>query len=90
MTREPLSVVVTTYNNAATLARCLASVDFAEERLVLDSGSTDGTDPVYGLGMGWQVLPKGNLRVELERYQTDAEGVDMDTDMLSVGFAYKF
>jgi OOP family OmpA-OmpF porin len=54
------------------------------------SGSTDGTDPVYGLGMGWQVMPKGNLRVELERYQTDAEGVDMDVDMLSVGFAYKF
>lgn len=43
MHREPLSVVVTTFNNAATLDRCLASVAFAEDRVVLDSGSTDGT-----------------------------------------------
>ena len=41
--REPLSVVVTTLNNAATLARCLGSVAFADEVLVVDSGSTDGT-----------------------------------------------
>jgi OOP family OmpA-OmpF porin len=55
------------------------------------SGSVaDGTDPVYGIGMGWQVMPKGNLRVELERYQTSVEDVDMDVDMFSVGFAYKF
>lgn len=46
MNREPLSVVVTTYNNAATLARCLASVAFAEERVVLDSGSTDATEAI--------------------------------------------
>lgn len=54
------------------------------------SGSTDGTDPVYGIGMGWQVIPKGNLRVEIERYDTSVEGQSMDTDMISVGFAYKF
>ena len=41
--REPLSVVVITYNNADTLDRCLAAVDWAEEIVVLDSGSTDGT-----------------------------------------------
>lgn len=56
MTREPLSVVVTTYNNAATLARCLASVAFAEERVVLDSGSTDGTHAIAGAhGARWLV-----------------------------------
>jgi len=41
--REPLSVVVTTYNSAATLAACLGSADWAEDLVVLDSGSTDDT-----------------------------------------------
>jgi len=54
------------------------------------SGSEDGTDPVYGIGMGWQVIPKGNVRVEIERYEASVEGTSMDTDMISVGFAYKF
>jgi len=39
--REPLSVVVITFNNADTLDRCLAAVDWAEEIVVLDSRSTD-------------------------------------------------
>lgn len=43
MTRAPLSAVVTTYNNAATLDACLASLGFADEVLVLDSGSDDAT-----------------------------------------------
>lgn len=41
--REPLTVVVTTLNNAATLERCLASAAFADERLLVDSGSSDDT-----------------------------------------------
>jgi glycosyltransferase involved in cell wall biosynthesis len=41
--REPFSAVVTTFNNAATLERCLASVAFADDLVVLDSGSSDGT-----------------------------------------------
>ncbi|MDR2011808.1 MAG: glycosyltransferase family 2 protein [Rhodanobacter sp.] len=41
--REPLSLVVTTFNNAATLERCLASARFADEIVVLDSGSGDAT-----------------------------------------------
>lgn len=58
MSREPLSVVVTTYNNAATLARCLASVAFAEERVVLDSGSSDGTEAIAREhGATWYVEP---------------------------------
>jgi glycosyltransferase involved in cell wall biosynthesis len=40
---EPLSVVVTAYNSAATLEACLASVAWADDIVVLDSGSTDGT-----------------------------------------------
>ena len=41
--REKLSAVVTTFNNAATLERCLASLAFADDLVVLDSGSTDAT-----------------------------------------------
>lgn len=46
MIREPLSVFVTTLDNAATLERCLASVDWAEEIVVLDSGSRDETPAI--------------------------------------------
>ncbi|MES2859279.1 MAG: glycosyltransferase family 2 protein [Pseudomonadota bacterium] len=38
-----LSGVVTTLDNAATLADCLASLAFCDELVVLDSGSTDAT-----------------------------------------------
>ncbi len=43
MAREALSVVVTSFNSAATLARCLDSVAWADEIIVLDSGSVDDT-----------------------------------------------
>ncbi|HTP62348.1 MAG TPA: glycosyltransferase family 2 protein [Burkholderiales bacterium] len=39
----PLSVVLITHNAAAQLADCLASVAFADEVVVVDSGSNDGT-----------------------------------------------
>mgnify|MGYP002820912471 CR=1 FL=1 len=39
----PLSVVVTTLNNADTLGACLGAVGWAEERVVLDSFSSDET-----------------------------------------------
>ena len=42
-TRAPISGVVTTFDNAATLEACLASLAFCDERVVLDSGSTDAT-----------------------------------------------
>ena len=41
--REPLSVLVTTRNEEAALRACLESARFAEEIVVVDSGSTDGT-----------------------------------------------
>jgi glycosyltransferase involved in cell wall biosynthesis len=43
MAREPLSVVVTTFNNADTLDACLSSVAWAQDIVVLDSGSADAT-----------------------------------------------
>src|SRR5215475_3999921 len=39
----PISLVVMTYNEAKHIARCLDSVPFASEKLVIDSGSTDDT-----------------------------------------------
>jgi len=50
------------------------------------SASTDGTDPKYGVGFGWNVIPKGQIRVEAERYTLE----DLDLDMYSAGFAYRF
>jgi glycosyltransferase involved in cell wall biosynthesis len=58
MAREPLSVVVTTFNNADTIEACLASVRFADDMLVLDSGSTDATrDIAARLGARVEVQP---------------------------------
>jgi glycosyltransferase involved in cell wall biosynthesis len=39
----PLSLLVLTYNEAGNIARCLDSVGFAQEKLVIDCGSTDAT-----------------------------------------------
>jgi glycosyltransferase involved in cell wall biosynthesis len=41
--RQPLSAVVTTLDNAATLEACLASLRFCDEIVLLDSGSSDAT-----------------------------------------------
>ncbi|QUS39273.1 glycosyltransferase family 2 protein [Tardiphaga alba] len=44
MTPAPkLSLIVITKNEEASIGRCLASVDFADEIIVVDSGSTDRT-----------------------------------------------
>jgi glycosyltransferase involved in cell wall biosynthesis len=42
-TRQPLSVAIITLNAAAQLEACLRSVRFADEIVVIDSGSNDGT-----------------------------------------------
>jgi glycosyltransferase involved in cell wall biosynthesis len=46
MERELLSVVVTTFNSAGTLDACLRGVSWADEIVVLDSGSTDATTAI--------------------------------------------
>ncbi|KAB2309187.1 glycosyltransferase family 2 protein [Betaproteobacteria bacterium SCN2] len=43
---EKLSAFVTTFNNDRTLAACLESVKWADEIVVLDSFSTDGTERI--------------------------------------------
>ncbi len=41
MSRPTVSATVLTYNNAATLDRCLESIDWVDETIVVDSLSTD-------------------------------------------------
>lgn len=43
MSRQPLSAVLITLNAARELEACLASLAFADEIVLVDSGSTDGT-----------------------------------------------
>jgi glycosyltransferase involved in cell wall biosynthesis len=43
MPQLPLTLVVMTHNEAAVIGRCLDSVPFAAEKLVIDCGSTDAT-----------------------------------------------
>lgn len=43
MARQPLSVVIITKNAASQLAACMESASFADETVVVDSGSDDGT-----------------------------------------------
>lgn len=44
--RAPLSIVLITHSEAANIADCLASVAFATEWIVVDSGSIDGTQDI--------------------------------------------
>ena len=43
VTRQPLSVAIITLNAASQLEECLKSIDFVDDIVVIDSGSTDGT-----------------------------------------------
>jgi glycosyltransferase involved in cell wall biosynthesis len=53
-----ISVVIIAKNEATSIAECLASVAWADERIVLDSGSTDGTvDMARELGAAVYVTP---------------------------------
>jgi len=42
----PITLLVIARNEAAAIGRCLDSVPFAAEKLVIDSGSTDGTQEI--------------------------------------------
>ena len=55
MQRTPLSVIVTTWNEAKNLPGCLESVRWADDLLVVDSGSRDSTVDI-ARGYGARVL----------------------------------
>ena len=44
----PLSVTIITHNAGSLLEACLKSASFADEIVVVDSGSTDGTVELAG------------------------------------------
>jgi glycosyltransferase involved in cell wall biosynthesis len=57
LTRQPFSVVIITKNAARQLAACLESASFADEMLLVDSGSSDGT-PELAAKRGARVMQK--------------------------------
>ena len=58
MVQPALSVILITHNEAAHVAGCLASVAFADEWIVVDSGSTDATCEL-ARGLGATVVSTG-------------------------------
>jgi len=61
--RAGLSVLVTTWNEARNLPGCLESVRWADELLVVDSGSTDSTR---------EIAEASGARVLVHRYESAA------------------
>ena len=57
MPKVPVTVTVITLNEAANIDACLASVDFAGEVLVVDSGSADNTAEIAA-GRGARVMTR--------------------------------
>lgn len=56
----------------------------------LGTGSTDGTDFIYGLGLQYNSPNNFALRLEFQAATLDVVGVDFDTEIISVGAIYKF
>lgn len=62
----PLSVVIMTRNEADKIGRCLGSVVWADERLVIDSGSTDATTEIAA-SLGARVVQQAWLGFSAQR-----------------------
>jgi len=84
-TRQPLSVAIITLNAASQLEACLQSARFAEEIVVVDSGSTDGTQALaerHGARViqstGWASGHRSSLR--LKRHATTGCSALMPTN----------
>jgi len=54
------------------------------------NGEDDGASFKVGLGVQYNLNPKAAIRGEWERYRFDAFDTKSDTDLVSVGFNYKF
>jgi glycosyltransferase involved in cell wall biosynthesis len=62
----PVSVVVLTFNEEPNIRRCLASVAWADQVVVVDSGSSDGTARIAG-AMGVEVAEQPWLGYSAQR-----------------------
>jgi glycosyltransferase involved in cell wall biosynthesis len=62
----PVSVVVLTLNEEPNIARCMASLAWADQVVVVDSGSSDGTIPV-ARSMGAEVVEQPWLGFSAQR-----------------------
>ncbi|HXR19857.1 MAG TPA: glycosyltransferase family 2 protein [Steroidobacteraceae bacterium] len=67
----PISLLVLTYNEAPNIARCLDSVAFAQEKLVIDCGSTDATAEI-ARARGARVVQQPWLGFGLQRRAASA------------------
>lgn len=70
--RLPITLAVMTYNEADNIARCLASVPFAAEKLVVDCGSTDDTVAI-AVAHGARVVEQKWLGFSQQRNFTSAQ-----------------
>lgn len=80
----PVSVIVLARDEAARIGPCLDSVGWAAERLVIDSGSTDGT-PSIAAARGARVVLQpwlgfGRQRQAAERHATQPWILMLDAD----------
>lgn len=55
-----------------------------------ESVSDDGTDFFWGIGAGVNIGEQFNVRIEYEVLEIDPEGVNADTDFLSLSGVYRF
>lgn len=55
-----------------------------------ESVSDDGTDFFWGIGAGINIGEQFNVRVEYEVLEIDPQGVNADTDFLSLSGVYRF
>ena len=84
-----LSIIIPVLDEAEGIAAALAALApyrrNGAEAIVVDGGSSDGTELTYGLGVQFDFTPKIGVRGQWQRYDTDRE-----IDVLSVGVVFRF
>ena len=66
MNEPALSVILITHNEAGNIAACLGSVSFADEWIVVDSGSTDATCEI-ARGLGGRTIQCQIMQADIEQ-----------------------
>ena len=68
----PLSVIVLTFNEEANIDRCLDSVSWCDDVVVLDSHSTDSTREIATSRGAWVLLRKFDNYANQRNYAINA------------------